>query len=109
MRDPKVIKAARIDTLWGLANLMAEAVRTADRFAASALVLSGARDEIVTDASINALLARLRLPERRTAPGFATTTAITCCCAISRPRPYGDLAQWIDARIAAATAAAPLP
>jgi len=45
--DPLVIKETRVDAMWGLVNLMDTALNAADDFDAPALILVGARDEIV--------------------------------------------------------------
>ena len=46
-RDPLVIKNSRLDSLWGLSQLMEAALQAAPRFRARALILIGERDEIV--------------------------------------------------------------
>lgn len=46
-RDPLVIKDTRIDAMWGIVDLMDQALASAPRFAAPSLFLYGARDEIV--------------------------------------------------------------
>jgi len=46
-RDPLVIKETRIDTIWGLANLMDAAFAAAPKLEARALILYGANDEVV--------------------------------------------------------------
>ncbi|MEK9662002.1 MAG: lysophospholipase, partial [Alphaproteobacteria bacterium] len=46
-RDPLVIRQTRVDAVWGLVNLMDTALDAAPRFAAPALFLYGARDELV--------------------------------------------------------------
>ena len=46
-RDPLVIKHTRVDAMWGIVNLMDDALASARRFDAPALFLYGARDEIV--------------------------------------------------------------
>ena len=45
--DPKVIKRTRIDTIWGLVNLMDVAFAAAGSVRGPALVLYGRRDEVV--------------------------------------------------------------
>lgn len=45
--DPLVLKEARADALWGLANLMDRAFDAAPRLTTPALVLYGERDEII--------------------------------------------------------------
>ena len=46
-RDPLVIKETRIDTIWGLANLMDAAFDSAPKLTGRALILYGANDEVV--------------------------------------------------------------
>ncbi|MBO6783100.1 MAG: lysophospholipase [Alphaproteobacteria bacterium] len=46
-RDPLVIKNTRIDAMWGIVNLMDDALATSTRFDAPALMLFGANDDIV--------------------------------------------------------------
>ncbi len=58
-RDPMVLRATRIDSLWGLVGLMDAALEAATRFDAQALILYGERDDIVPPRAIAALRARL--------------------------------------------------
>ena len=46
-RDPLVIKESRIDTIYGLVDLMDAAYEAADRFNGKVLFLYGAKDEII--------------------------------------------------------------
>jgi alpha-beta hydrolase superfamily lysophospholipase len=46
-RDPLVIKATRVDTIWGLVNLMDAALASAPRLHAPLLVMYGAHDEVI--------------------------------------------------------------
>ena len=46
-RDPLVIKATRVDTIWGLVNLMGAALAAAPRLHAPLLLMYGAKDQIV--------------------------------------------------------------
>ncbi len=46
-RDPLVIKETRVDTIWGLVNLMDAALASAPRLRARLLVMYGAHDEII--------------------------------------------------------------
>ena len=46
-RDPLVIKETRVDTVWGLVNLMDAALASAPRLRAPLLVMYGAHDEII--------------------------------------------------------------
>lgn len=63
-RDPLVIKETRIDAIYGLVDLMDEAMASAARFDTPALMLYGARDEIVPKEAIETMLARHRGPRR---------------------------------------------
>jgi len=46
--DPLVIKHTRIDAMWGLVNLMDSALRGSAKLAAPALVLYGAKDQLIS-------------------------------------------------------------
>ena len=46
-RDPLFIKETRVDTIWGLVNLMDAALASAPRLHVPLLILYGARDEII--------------------------------------------------------------
>ncbi len=46
-RDPLVIKKTRVDTIYGLVNLMDAAYRSADQLAIPALILYGDKDEVI--------------------------------------------------------------
>jgi len=48
-RDPKVIKETRIDSIWGLINLMDDAVAAAPKLAQKTLILYGDMDEIINE------------------------------------------------------------
>lgn len=47
-KDPLVIKGTRIDTLYGLTNLMDQALASAKNISAKGIVLYGDKDEIIT-------------------------------------------------------------
>lgn len=57
-RDPLVIKESRIDAVYGLVNLMDAAYEAAARFDSRALVLYGAKDEIIPPAPMADVFAR---------------------------------------------------
>ncbi|HEX3860658.1 MAG TPA: alpha/beta fold hydrolase [Stellaceae bacterium] len=58
-RDPLVIKGARIATLFGLVNLMDDALAAAPRLAAPTLLLYGAHDEVVPHAAMTEFVTHL--------------------------------------------------
>ena len=57
--DPRTYKEVRVDTLYGLVNLMDAAVKAAPEFRARALILYGAHDQIVRAEPVRAALRRL--------------------------------------------------
>ena len=67
-RDPLVIKATRIDTMYGLTNLMEAALLSSAALTTPALILYGERDEIIPHAPTCAMLGRL--------PDMATTRLV---------------------------------
>ena len=101
-RDPKVIKATRIDTIWGLANLMDSALEAAGELDAPALILYGAKDEIITEKPTKAMLARL--PEeaspRQTVIRYENGYHMLLRD-LGAEAAWNDIVQWIDGRIAA--------
>ncbi|HJS32063.1 MAG TPA: lysophospholipase [Alphaproteobacteria bacterium] len=58
-RDPLVIKDTRIDAVWGLVNLMDDALGAAAKLERPALILLGARDDLVPDEPTDLMLRRL--------------------------------------------------
>ena len=58
-RDPLVIKETRIDTLWGLVNLMDTALGAAPLFDARALILIGDNDQVINNKSMDLMLSLL--------------------------------------------------
>lgn len=58
-RDPLVIKATRIDAIWGLVNLMDEALAATEKVDLPLLLLYGRRDEIIPAAPTRQAMARL--------------------------------------------------
>ena len=40
-RDPKIIKETRVDTIWGLVNLMDDALSSASKLSSKTLILYG--------------------------------------------------------------------
>jgi acylglycerol lipase len=58
-QDPLVLKGARIDTIYGLVDLMDDAFAAAPRLAAPTLFLYGAHDEVIPRPPIAQFVARL--------------------------------------------------
>lgn len=59
-RDPLVIKETRIDTIFGLTNLMDQALNAADKQEMDMLVLYGAKDEVIPKMPTCLMLERLK-------------------------------------------------
>ena len=62
-RDPLVIKATRVDAIWGLTNLMDAALAGAEAFDAPSLILYGANDDIIPANATLDMLADLPPPQ----------------------------------------------
>jgi alpha-beta hydrolase superfamily lysophospholipase len=58
-KDPLVIKETRVDTVWGLVNLMDAAFAAADGIDAPLLLLYGARDEVIPKQPTAEVLAKV--------------------------------------------------
>lgn len=58
-RDPLVIKATRVDTIWGLTNLMDAARAAAPEFTYPALIVYGAKEEIIPPGAWRSMVERL--------------------------------------------------
>jgi alpha-beta hydrolase superfamily lysophospholipase len=58
-RDHLVIKETRIDTLWGLVNLMDKALGVTPLFDARSLILIGNNDQVINNKTMDVMLSRL--------------------------------------------------
>jgi len=58
-RDPLVIKRTRIDTMWGLVNLMDSALKGSAELTAPALILYGANDQLIAPGPTSEMVSRL--------------------------------------------------
>ena len=58
-RDPLIIKETRVDAIWGLVNLMDVALESSNRFDVRALILYGAKDQIILKKPTEIFLSRL--------------------------------------------------
>ncbi len=97
-RDPWVIKATRIDALYGVTNLMDAALAAAADYRARTLLLYGARDEIIPKPPLRRFVAEL--PEVGSGlqqlvlypQGFHMLMRD-----LQAERVWGDIAAWIQA------------
>lgn len=99
-QDPHVIKHARIDSLYGLVNLMDAAFAAAPRLSTPTLVQYGAHDDLVPKKPTHDMLQRLTAPHRLA----IYDTGYHMLLRDLEPEPVlADIAAWIT------DPAAPLP
>lgn len=96
-RDPWVIKATRVDAIYGLVDLMDEAMDHIPRLRVPTLVLIGARDEIIPKEPLQRMLERLP-------PGLPTRVAHypqgyhLLLRDLQAATPWRDIVAWVDDR-----------
>ena len=100
--DPLVIKATRIDAIWGVVDLMDRALAAAPALSARALIQYGASDEIIPPKATREFLDRLPVAAPHTVAvypnGFHMLLRDTAAAT-----PIADIVAWVRAP------AAPLP
>jgi alpha-beta hydrolase superfamily lysophospholipase len=95
-RDPMVIKGARIDSIYGLVDIMDSALEAASRLQKPMLLMYGARDEIVPPAAIEAFVARLSAdPEHRHRLAYYKKGYHLLLRDLEGPAVAEDVASWI--------------
>ena len=95
-RDPLVIKDTRIDTLYGLVNLMDAALERATTFHAPALILYGERDEIIPREPTAKMLAQLpTVAAGRRQIAIYEGGYHMLLRDLQASTPWRDIAQWI--------------
>lgn len=105
-RDPWVIKGARVETLYGLANLMDQAFNSADSLTEDTLLLYGEKDDIIPKKPTYAFLQRFlkngKPPEE--AEEIEKTVAFyqqgyhMLLRDLQANMTWQDIAAWIDSR-----------
>ena len=109
-RDPKVIKATRIDTIWGLTNFMDRALDASDRLSAPVLIVYGTRDEIIPNEPIESMLARLPKNGEKQRTVIRYNGAYHMLLRDLGAETYWrDIERWIDERLAPNAASTALP
>ena len=94
-RDPMVIKATRVDTIYGLVDLMDAALDAAPFLDASMLVMYGAKDEVVPKAPIRRFIASLPPQHRRrTRLAWYENGYHMLLRDLEGPVVVGDVASW---------------
>ena len=95
-KDPRIIKEARVDALWGLVDLMDAAQAAAPRIEAPSLVLYGLRDEVIP---AGPSLEALRLISAKTARrGVYRGGYHMLLRNLAAEEVWADIAAWIENR-----------
>ena len=103
-RDPMVIKGSRIDSVYGLVNIMDSALEAAPRLSKPMLLLYGAHDQIVPAPAIQAFVAKLSPdPDHRRRLAYYKDGYHLLLRDLEGPAVAADVAAWIFDH------AAPLP
>ncbi len=102
-RDPLVIKETRIDTIYGLANLMDAALEASRRLDAPALILYGKNDQVVPKPPTLLMLSRLPGATKSRRIAFYGDGYHMLLRDLQAETVYRDIAAWISDR------RAPLP
>jgi alpha-beta hydrolase superfamily lysophospholipase len=94
-RDPKIIKATRIDTLHGLSNLMDEALVRTEKLQIPTLIQYGEHDEIIP---VVPMLRTLEKVPATTRKAFYKKGYHMLLRDLHAEQPLGDIAAWITDR-----------
>ncbi|HEY1261009.1 MAG TPA: alpha/beta fold hydrolase [Stellaceae bacterium] len=95
-RDPMVIKETRVDTIWGLVNLMDAALAAAPRLRVPLLVMYGAHDEIVPKVATRRFVRSLPIdPGDRRRLAFYTHGYHMLLRDLEGPLVAADVAGWV--------------
>jgi alpha-beta hydrolase superfamily lysophospholipase len=95
-RDPLVIKETRVDTIWGLVNLMDAALASAPRLRAPLLVMYGAHDEIIPKRPLRRFVRALpRDPSDRGAFAYYRQGYHMLLRDLDGPTVADDVALWV--------------
>lgn len=100
--DPKMIKATRVDAVLGVVRLMGEAFENADASCADALIMIGRKDEIIPLSAMEHVAENYcgDVSMRRYRDGWHLLFRD-----VQRERVWRDVDAWVNAQIAAETAA----
>lgn len=99
-RDPLFIRATRIDSIYGLTNLMDEALLNAERLQVPTLVQYGKKDQIIPKEPTLLMLGKM--PET-TRTAFYPEGYHMLLRDVHREKPLNDIVVWITNRIAPLT------
>jgi len=91
-RDPQVIKGTRIDTVYGLSNLMDEALSQAENLHVPTLVQYGKNDQIIPKNPIFLMLKKMPTATRKV---FYENVYHMLLRDLQAEKPLADIAAWI--------------
>jgi acylglycerol lipase len=91
-RDPRVIKGTRIDTVYGLSNLMDEALSQAENLRVPTLVQYGKHDQIIPKSPIFLMLEKMPTATRK---AFYENGYHMLLRDLQADKPLADIAAWI--------------
>ena len=95
-RDPMVIKGARIDTIYGLVDIMDSALDAAPRLAKPMLLMYGAHDQIIPPPAIETFVAHLPAdPDHRRRLAYYKRGYHLLLRDLEGPVVADDVASWI--------------
>jgi len=92
-RDPLVIKATRIDTIYGLTNLMDEALAKAGKLQRRTLVLYGMRDQVIPKEPTLLMLDKMPKTTRK---AFYECGYHMLLRDLQGEKPLADILTWIS-------------
>ena len=91
--DPQVIKGTRVDTMYGLTNLMDEALAQADRLRVPTLVQYGEKDQVIPKEPVLMMLEKMPATTRK---AFYEEGYHMLLRDLHREKPLIDIATWIS-------------
>ena len=95
-RDKKIIKSTRIDTIYGLANLMDEALASSSRLDVPALILYGEKDEVIPKKPTYKMLRTLSASaQEKTTVAFYKDGYHMLLRDLQAETVWSDIAAWI--------------
>ena len=96
-RDPLVIKETRVDAIYGLVNLMDEALSRVERLNKEVLVLYGEHDQVIPREPVSLMLKKLsKTGHARVA--FYEQGYHLLLRDLGASKPWGDIAAWVADR-----------
>lgn len=99
-RDPLVIKKTRVESIYGLTNLMDEAFGSANRLTGNTLILYGEKDEVIPKKpTVTFLQAWLNKDKENKTVAFYEQGYHMLLRDLQAHKPWQDIATWIKANV----------